>query len=78
MIESYDNQQFEQYRQFIIDTISNPALMTYSPVAFVTGDTTQPNPLIDFQKLLNAGYIQGTVNQEMQSWAGHQVENYDA
>lgn len=78
MIESYDNQQFEQYRQFILDTISNPALMTYAPVAVITGDTTQPNPLIDFQKLWNAGYIQGTVNQEMQEFAAHPVESYDA
>lgn len=73
-IESFDQQQFEQYRRFILDTISNPSLMNISPIAFVTGDTDQPNPLIDFQKLWNAGYVYGTVNQEMQAWANRPVE----
>ena len=48
--------------------------MNISPIAFVTGDIDQPNPLIDFQKLWNAGYVYGTVNQEMQSWANRPVE----
>ena len=76
ILESYDNQAFEQYRQFIIDTVSNPAIMNLNPVALQGGDTTQPNPLIDFQSLWNAGYVQGTVNQDMQEYAGHPVESY--
>lgn len=57
-IESYDNQAFEQYRRFIIDTISNPAIMNISPLAVVTG-ADEANPLIEFSKLWNSGYVGG-------------------
>lgn len=57
-IESYDDQAFAQYRQFIIDTVSNPAFMNISPIAITTG-IDEPNPLIEFQKLWNAGYVSG-------------------
>ena len=50
--------------------------MNISPIAFVTGDTDQPNPLIDFQKAWNAGYLKNTVNQEMQVWVTHPVETH--
>jgi len=50
--------------------------MNLNPVALQGGDTTQPNPLIDFQSLWNAGYVQGTVNQDMQEYAEHPVESY--
>lgn len=76
ILESYDNQAFEQYRQFIIDTVSNPAIMNINPIAIQCGDTTQPNPLIDFQDLWNAGYVSGTVNQDMQAFAEHPIESY--
>ena len=76
ILESYDNQAFEQYRQFIIDTVSNPAIMNINPIAIQCGDTTQPNPLIDFQDIWNAGYVSGTVNQDMQEFAGHPIESY--
>ena len=68
-IESYDDQAFTQYRQFIIDTISNPAIMTIAPLAVVTGADTA-NPLIEFQKLWNAGYMQTTSYEDMQLFAG--------
>ena len=48
-IESYDNMAFAQYRQFIIDTVSNPAFMNIAPLAIVTG-ADEPNPLIEFSK----------------------------
>ena len=57
-IESYDDQAFAQYRQFIIDAVSNPAFMNISPIAITTG-IDEPNPLIEFQKLWNAGYVGG-------------------
>ena len=69
IIESYDDQAFTQYRQFIIDTISNPAIMTIAPIAMVTGADTA-NPLIEFQKLWNAGYMQTTSYEDMQQFAG--------
>lgn len=58
-IESFDNQAFEQYRQFIIDTVSNPAIMNISPLAIVTG-ADEDNKLIEFSKLWNNGYPAGT------------------
>lgn len=58
-LESYDNQAFEQYRQFIIDTVSNPAIMNISPLAIVTG-ADEDNKLIEFSKLWNNGYPTGT------------------
>ena len=66
-IESYDNQQFEQYRRFIIDTVSNPAIMNIAPIAFATGDTE--NMLINFQSLWNAGYTSDTVEDKMKLMA---------
>ena len=50
--------------------------MNINPIAIQCSDTTQPNPLIDFQDLWNAGYVSGTVNQDMQEFAGHPVESY--
>ena len=75
IIESYDGDAFTQYRQFIIDTISNPAIMTLSPIAFVTG-AEEENPLTQFRDLWNAGYIQTTNTQDMQMYAGKPVESY--
>ena len=57
-IESFDDQAFQQFRQFIIDTVSNPAFMNISPIAITTG-IDEKSPLIEFQKLWNAGYVCG-------------------
>ena len=57
-IESFDDQAFQQFRQFIIDTVSNPAFMNISPIAITTG-IEEKRPLIEFQKLWNAGYVSG-------------------
>ena len=75
ILESYDDQAFTQYRQFIIDTVSNPAIMNISPLAIVTG-AGEPNPLIEFSDLWNAGYITTTSTQDMQLYAGKPVESY--
>jgi hypothetical protein len=63
-IESYDNQEFEQYKEFLIMTVKDPAFMSYSPIPF-GGSTDEVNPLIQFQKSWNAGYVSGTSSQEM-------------
>lgn len=65
-IESYDNQAFEQYRQFIIDTVSNPAIMNISPLAIVTG-ADEDNKLIEFSKLWNNGYPTGTSYEALEA-----------
>ena len=59
IIESYDDQAYKQYRQFIIDTVNNPAIMNISPLAVVTG-ADEENPLIEFSKMWNNAYTAGT------------------
>lgn len=66
-IESYDNQAFDQYRKFLLDTVNNPAFMTYNPIAY-GGDTSETNPLIQFAKSWNAGYTNGTAAEEMDAF----------
>jgi hypothetical protein len=63
-LESYDNQAFEQYKQFLMLTINNPAFMPYSPIPF-GGGSGDVSPLVQFQKSWNAGYFKGTSEQEM-------------
>ena len=63
-IESYDNMAFAQYRQFIIDTVSNPAFMNIAPLAIVTG-TDEPNPLIEFSKQWNSGYTEPSSTERL-------------
>lgn len=74
-IESFDDQAFTQYRQFIIDTVSNPSIMNISPLAIVSG-ADEPNPLIEFSDLWNAGYITTTSTQDMPPFAGKPIESY--
>lgn len=62
-MESYDELQFEQYKEFIILTITNPAFMPYAPVPF-GGDTNITSVLQQFQKNWNAGYVSGTADQD--------------
>ena len=63
-IESYDNMAFTQYRQFIIDTVSNPAFMNIAPLAIVTG-ADEPNPLIEFSKQWNSGYTESSSTERL-------------
>lgn len=63
-IESYSNQEFEQYKEFLMLTVKDPAFMSYSPIPF-GGSTDEVNPLIQFAKSWNAGYVAGTSSQEM-------------
>ena len=62
-VETFDNQQFEQYKQFILLSINNPAFMPYAPIPY-GGTTNEINPLIQFQKNWNAGYSAGTADQD--------------
>lgn len=67
-LQLYDNQVYEQYRDFLVLTVTNPAFMTISPIAF-GGGTDTVNPLIQFQKAWNAGWMQVTADEEMNWWA---------
>lgn len=73
-IESYDNQQFQQYKEFLLLTVKDPAFMDYAPLARAGGiDTCKPNPLIQFGKAWNANYANGTSTRDLNliySWTG--------
>lgn len=67
-LESYDNQTFEQYKQFLILTTKDPAFMSFNPL--VTSSTSnEDNKLIQFQNYWNAGYFQGTSWDDMKMWS---------
>lgn len=63
-LESYDNQAFDQYKQFLLMTVNNPAFMSFSPIPY-GGDNGETNPLIQFAKSWNAGYVNGTSTEDM-------------
>jgi hypothetical protein len=48
-LEIWGGDAFAQYRQFLLDTISNPALMSFTALpVVVTGDNTAIDPLKQF------------------------------
>jgi hypothetical protein len=53
-IETWSNEQFDNYVQFIKLTILNPHLMSVSPVPYV--NTTEDHPLIAFMDEWNEEY----------------------
>jgi hypothetical protein len=67
-LESYDNQTFDQYKQFLILTTKDPAFMSFNPL--VNSSTSNAdNKLIQFQNYWNAGYFAGTSWDDMKMWA---------
>ena len=68
-IASWDDQQFQQYKEFLLLTVTNPAFMSFSPIPS-GGGIDEINPLIQFAKSWNAGYIQGTSEKEMNDFFG--------
>ena len=68
-LESYDNQAFEQYKEFLMLTTTNPAFMSINPL--VQGNVSgEDNPLVKFQKYWNAGYVAGTSYDDMAMYYG--------
>jgi hypothetical protein len=48
-LEIWNKERFDAYRQFLLDTISNPALMSFTALpVVVTGDNTAIDPLKQF------------------------------
>jgi len=56
-IETWGNEQFEQYVQFLQMTILNPNLMTISPIPYSPGTDTD-HPLLAFVADWNSTYCQ--------------------
>lgn len=70
-LESYDNQTFEQYKQFLIMTIKDPAFMSSNPLVTSSAASSEENPLYMFQKYWNNGYVVGTSYDDMKNWSGN-------
>lgn len=62
-LEVYGNEQFENYREFLLLTVSNPAFMPYAPIPY--GATAEFNPIEQFQSDWNSNYSRGTESQQL-------------
>ena len=63
-LQVWGNQAFEQYKQYLLLTIKDPAFMDISPIPY-SASGTEVNPLIDFQKSWNRCYYTGTQSQAL-------------
>ena len=61
-LEVWSNDVWNQYRQFLMLLIKEPALNAYAPIPY-NGDNTDNNPLIQFTIDFNANYANGTQSQ---------------
>ena len=62
-LEIFSGEAFEHYKEFLLLTVSNPAFMSYAPLA--QSSTTDSNILADFVSDWNRGYYAGTQSQSM-------------
>lgn len=61
-LEVWGNEQFINYKQFLLLTVKDPAFMDCSPVPIsVNGET---NPLMQFQETWNQNFYCGTADQQ--------------
>jgi len=67
-LETWSNEQFDNYVKFIKLTILNPNLMTTSPVPY-SGMADTVHPLVQFQEDWNANYANGTQSQHLAAQA---------
>ena len=54
-LETWGNEQFEQYVKFLQMTLLNPNMMSYAPIPY-SGMTNEAHPLIEFVEEWNASY----------------------
>lgn len=63
-LETWGNEQFENYVKFIQMTILNPNLAAIAPIPYAGGTDTE-HPLIQFQKDWAANYQGGTQSEQL-------------
>ena len=61
-LEVWGGESFQQFRQFLVMLIKEPALNAYAPIPY-NGDNTDNNPLIQFTIDWNANYASGTQSE---------------
>lgn len=54
-IEVWGSENFRNYKEFLLLTISNPAFMDFSPIPY--SSTEEFSPILDFQKNWNQGFV---------------------
>jgi hypothetical protein len=64
IVEVWGNASFEQYKQFLLLTISNPAFMAPAPIPYGAGQDVK-HPLLQFQEDWNNNYAPGTSSQQI-------------
>lgn len=65
-LEIWGQEGFQNYRTFLLDTINNPAFMSYSPVPYGVQSEGDENPLVQFVNDWNNNWNENTVTQNMQ------------
>jgi hypothetical protein len=70
-LEIWGAEAFANYRTFLIDTISNPALMSYTALPYlITDDQNGDSPLKDFVSDWNSAWWGQTVTERLHDLAG--------
>lgn len=62
-LEVYGSEAFQQYKEFLLLTVSNPAFMSVAPIPYVS--EAEFNPIIDFQANWNRAYSNSTEAQSL-------------
>jgi len=73
-IETYGNQWYTQYKDFIMSTILNPRLMQDVPIPYAAGMDVK-HPIQQFQEDWNAAYYVGTESQQLHDLASWSSDN---
>lgn len=64
-LEVFGSEWYQNYKDFLVLTVSNPAFMSFSPVPVGTVDDF--NTIIQFQSDWNKNYFEGTQSQQLAS-----------
>lgn len=65
-LEIWGAEGFSNYRTFLLDTISNPAFMSYSPIPYGVQSEGEENPIKEFMENWNDNWNTFTVDQNME------------
>lgn len=64
-LEVYSGEAFEHYKEFLLLTVSNPAFMSYAPIARQSLSSSEEDTLSSFVSDWNRNYYNGTQSQSM-------------
>ncbi len=75
-LEIWNKERFDAYRQFLLDTISNPAFMSYSPIPYGVSGSDVVDPMQQFICDWNNNWNTTTVSENMHLTAWGPDVNY--